>query len=275
MNIKLIALDLDGTLLLPDKTLSDENRKILTRAAKEKGIHVVLATGRPYSGIKKILEWIPGIRYVVLSNGAVVQDVLTGEIIAEHLADKRDALAFYDYAKSQRLLVDFFYEGKRFVSPEWDAFVRQMEVSEGTKQLLLSNCTKVEDQRAYLEKIPGVEKISIRFQNEDRKKQLYNKIKDMFPQLQICSSLTTNIEGNCKNITKATGIQDLVSYLGFDMESVMAFGDNGNDYEMIVAAGIGVAMGNAEKDIKSVADRITKDNTEDGVAYMIREVFEW
>lgn len=275
MDIKLIALDLDGTLLLPDKTLTEENRKVLMRASQEKGIHIVLATGRTYSGISKILEWLPCIRYAVMSNGSVVQDTLTSEVIAEHLVNTEDALSFYDYAVSRKYEVDFFYQGKRFVSPGWDKYVREMDVTEGTKQLLLSNCTKVENQRAYLAALPGVEKISIRFQNEDQKNRLYTEAESMFPQFQICSSLTTNIEANCRNITKATGIQELVSHLGFCMDSVMAFGDNGNDYEMISEAGIGVAMGNAEENIKKIADKITRDNTEDGVAYMIREVFGW
>ena len=59
MDIKLIALDLDGTLLLPDKTLSEKNRDTLIRASQENGIHIVLATGRTCSGVNKILEWIP------------------------------------------------------------------------------------------------------------------------------------------------------------------------------------------------------------------------
>lgn len=275
MDIKLIALDLDGTLLLPDKTLTEENRKVLMRASQEKGIHIVLATGRTYSGISKILEWLPCIRYAVMSNGSVVQDTLTGKVIAEHLVNTEDALSFYDYAVSRKYEVDFFYLGKRFVSSGWDKYVSEMEATEGTRQLLLSNCTKVEDQRAYLAGLPGVEKISIRFQNEDQKNRMYTEVQKMFPQFEVCSSLTTNIEANCRNITKATGIQELVSHLGFGMDSVMAFGDNGNDCEMISAAGIGVAMGNAEADIKKIANKITRDNTEDGVAYMIREVFGW
>ena len=275
MEIKLIALDLDGTLLLPDKTLSEENKRILAKAAQAGGIYITLATGRPYSGIKKILEWLPCIRYVVLSNGAVVQDTQTGKIIAKHFVDTKDALAFYDYADSQELTVDFFAQGNRIVSPKWKTCIEQMDISEGTKQLLLSNCTVVENQRIYLKSLSGVEKISVRFQNEASKNQYYGKMEALFPQLKICSSLETNVEATCSNVTKASGIQDLVSYLGIGMDSVMAFGDNGNDYEMIETAGLGIAMGNADEDIKKIANRITKSNTEDGVAYMVKEVLGW
>ena len=153
--------------------------------------------------------------------------------------------------------------------------IEQMDISQGTRQLLLSNYTVIENQRAYLEALPGVEKISVRFQNEVGRNVHYGKMQSLFPQLKICSSLNTNVEATCKNVTKASGIQDLVSYLGIGMESVMAFGDNGNDYEMIEAVGIGVAMGNADTDIKKIADKVTRSNTEDGVAYMIKEVLGW
>lgn len=275
MNIKLIALDLDGTLLLPDKTLSEENKRVLTKAACEMGIYITLATGRPYSGIKKILEWLPCVRYVILSNGAVVQDTQTGKIITKHFVETKDALAFYEYAVSWGLTVDFFDQGKRIVSPDWETCIKQMDISEGTRYLLLSNCTIVEDQRAYLELLSGVEKISIRFKNEAEREKYYGKMQERFPQLKICSSLSTNVEANCKNVTKASGIQDLATYLGISMDSVMAFGDNGNDYEMIEAAGLGIAMGNADVGIKELADRVTKSNTEDGVAYMVKEVLGW
>lgn len=275
MSIKLIALDLDGTLLLPNKSLSEENKRILTKAAQEKGIYITIATGRPFTGIRKILEWLPCVRYVVLSNGAVVQDTYTGEIITKHFIKTEDALAFYDYASSQKLVVDFFDQGKRFVSPEWEMRVKQMDISQGTRQLLLSNCTIVKNQRAYLASLSGIEKISVRFQDETERDQYYGKMQELFPQLKICSSLGTNVEANCKNITKASGLWDLIEYLGIGMDTVMAFGDNGNDYEMIEAAGIGVAMGNAEADIKKLADKITKSNTEDGVAYMVKEVLGW
>lgn len=275
MNIKLIALDLDGTLLLPDKSLSEENRKVLMRVSQEKGIQVVLATGRTVSGIGWILEQLPCIKYAVMSNGSVVQDIKNGKIIAKHLVKTEDALAFFDYAVSNKLVLDFFDEGKRIVPMEWNDWINRMEASEGAKKLLLSDCIRVKDQRAYLSELSGIEKISIRFPNEQEKNRMYGEFEKKFPQFQLCSSLETNIEANCRNITKATGLEELTSYLGFGMESVMAFGDNGNDYEMILSAGIGVAMGNAEESIKEAADRITRNNTEDGVAYMIREVFGW
>ena len=275
MEVKLIALDLDGTLLLPNKTISDKNKISLMKAAQEKGIYITLATGRPYSAVKKVLEWLPCIRYAVLSNGAVVQDTRTGEKIAEHLVKTKDALAFYDYAVSHDLIVDFFDQGERIVSSKWKTYIEKMDISEGAKQLLLSNCMPVEDQRGYLQSLSGVEKISMRCQNEEVKNQYCGKIETLFSDLKICSSLETNVEATCKGVTKASGLQELLSHLKIGKDSVMAFGDSGNDYEMLEMAGLGVAMGNADPEIKEIADQITKSNTEDGVDYMVREVLGW
>ena len=274
-NIKLIATDLDGTLLLPDKTLSAANKAALTWAAEEKGIYIAIATGRPYFGIRKLLEWLPCIRYAVLSNGAVVQDTWTGEIIAKQLMKTEDALAFYDYAVSQNLIVDFFDQGERFVPPNWKEAVALMEASEGTKQLLISNCTITKDQRARLAAAQGIEKISVRFRNGAQRNQFYSKFQEKFPQLKVSTSLATNIETTDQGITKETGLKNLASYLGLQMDEIMVFGDNENDREMIQAAGIGVVMGNASDEMKQIADKITRNNTEDGVAYMVQEVLRW
>lgn len=272
--IKLIAADLDGTLLLPDKTISKANREVLSRVS-EMGILIVPATGRPHSGMKKIFEWLPFVQYAILSNGAIVQDVTTGNVIAKHTMQPEEVLEFYDYAQSQNLIVDFFHQGKRFVAPDWNENVAQMDVSEGTKKMLLSNCVILENPREYLKTTQDIEKISVRFLNAEQKEQFYEQFQQKFVHLKITTSLAVNIEATAKGVTKAVGLKELADYLGLQMDEIMVFGDQGNDREMIQAAGIGVAMGNAEDAVKQIADRITKCNTEDGVAYMIQEVLGW
>ena len=274
LDIKMIALDMDGTLLLPDKSLSQENKQVLTRAAKQ-GIQVVLSTGRPATAITETVEQLPFVRYVVLSNGAVVKDLTTDQTIAEYMMSTQEALRLYDYAKEHQVMVDFFTEGDRIVSAEWKKALDNMEITQGTRQMLLANCREVENPRAYLEKLPGVEKMNLRFTNEEARNALYGKVEKEFPGLNICSSLNTNIEANKKGVSKALGLEALSKHLGLEMKSIMAFGDSCNDLEMLQQAGIGVAMGNAEEETKKAADRVTKTNTEDGVAYMIKEVLGW
>ena len=274
LDIKMIALDMDGTLLLPDKSLSQENKQVLTRAAKQ-GIQVVLSTGRPATAITETVEQLPFVRYVVLSNGAVVKDLTTDQTIAEYMMSTQEALRLYDYAKEHQVMVDFFTEGDRIVSAEWKKALDNMEITQGTRQMLLANCREVENPRAYLEKLSGVEKMNLRFPNEEARNALYGKVEKEFPGLNICSSLNTNIEANKKGVSKALGLEALSKHLGLEMKSIMAFGDSCNDLEMLQQAGIGVAMGNAEEETKKAADRVTKTNTEDGVAYMIKEVLGW
>ena len=121
----------------------------------------------------------------------------------------------------------------------------------------------------------GIEKISVRFRNGAQRNQFYSKFQEKFPHLKVSTSLATNIETTDQGITKETGLKNLASYLGLQMDEIMVFGDNENDREMIQAAGIGVVMGNASDEMKQIADKITRNNTEDGVAYMVQEVLGW
>lgn len=275
--IKLIALDLDGTLLMPDKSLSERNKKALKRAVEEEGAAVTLATGRAYGLVKMILDEAPFIQYAVLSNGAIAADA-KGNILFKKVLTGSQALEIFDYVFKTfpdiDKEMDFFENGIRIVGTGWAEYIRRMNIDEGTKKLL-EKSQSVADQRAYLKKSEGVEKISVRFLNSDDKNAAFKVLEEHFKDFQVCSSLDCNIEITCRGITKSLGLQKLTQHLGIGMEEVIAFGDNGNDYEMIRDCGIGVAMGNAEPEVKFLADRITKSNIEDGVACMLEEVFGW
>lgn len=274
MDIKLIALDLDETLLLPDKSISEENCRVLNYAG-EQGVYVTIASGRPIVSVRKILEKLPCIRYVVLSNGGIVMDSRNGEIIAEHVIPGELALKFYDFVTGRGYLVDYFCDGKRYVPKGWDDHVMKMEVNDATKMLMRSNCIEKEDARAFLAETGYSEKISVRFKNEAEKLGFFDELVAAFPDMELASSLPNNIEGTLHGVNKSSGLADLAAYLGFGIENVMAFGDNQNDISMIKAAGMGVAMGNATEEVKKIADAVTLDNVHDGVAYMVREVFGW
>ena len=275
--IKLIALDLDGTLLMPDKSLSEGNKRALKRAVEEEGAAVTLATGRAYGLVKPILDEAPFIRYAVLSNGAVAADA-EGNVLFRKVLTGEQALEIFDYIfkifPDIDKEVDFFENGVRIVGAGWAEYIKRMNIDEGTRKLL-EKSHLVEDQRAYLKKSEGVEKISARFLSADDKNRVFKVLEERFTDFQICSSLDCNIEITCRGITKSLGLQKLTEHLGIGMDEVIAFGDKGNDYEMIRDCGIGVAMGNAEPEVKLLADRITKSNVEDGVARMLEEVFEW
>ena len=274
MDIKMIAFDLDETLLRIDKTIPEDNIRAIQKAG-ELGIHVVVATGRPVSSIGYVLDAIPSIRYGILSNGGVVLDLVTGEYISEHTIPVDVAVRFLEYGEKMGYPGDFFVKGKRFVPSGWASLVDRMEVSEGTAKLMKSNCTEKDDLISFLKTFTAIEKVSIRFFTQSQRDACMEESGKLFPELEIATSLPNNLEATSAGVTKGTGLKNLCTYLGIDTNSVLAFGDNGNDIAMLKEAGIGVAMGNSEDYVKEAADRVTLDNEHAGVGYMIEEIFGW
>lgn len=274
LKIKIIAFDLDDTLLDHSKRIGDKTREVLTRAVQEHGLILTVASGRPMDGTRVVLNQLPVIQYAVLANGAVVAD-RDGRRIAEFPIQRDIALRYYDYAAERGYICDFFVGDDRVVPPDWEEYIYHSEYSEPTKMMLTSAYRQVEDQRAYLLSLSSVEKISMRFPTMEEKDAAFPAVVKEFPDLQISYSGTALLEAVAGGISKAVGLTALARHLGCGIENVMAFGDNKNDIEMLKAAGIGVAMGNAIEEAKMAADRIARSCDEDGIAWMVEEVLGW
>ena len=268
MEIKMIALDLDGTLLRGNKTVSEKTVKVLRRAA-EKEIHIVLATGRTVWGIQPLLKTLGCIRYAVMANGAIIKDLQTGEVIAEHLLPAKKAVAIYDYVRPMDIMFDFFADGVGYTESRFYEYVDRVPVDHATRQMLIASRKPISSVRNYLiQSGEGVEKVNLLFADLDKRRKIWNEL-EAEQDFVVTSSLAANLELNDREATKGNGLASLCRYLGISMNHVMAFGDSYNDINMIRAAGIGVAMGNAREDVKAAADVITLSNDEDGVADMV------
>lgn len=268
MEIKMIALDLDGTLLRGNKTVSDKTIEVLQRAAEQE-IHIVLATGRTVWGIQPLLKLLGCVRYAVMANGAIVKNLQTGELIEEHLLSAQRAIALYDYVKPKDIMFDFFADGTGYTENTFYEYVKRVPVDEATRQMLMASRTPIPSVRNYLSQTgEGVEKVNLLFADLDQREKMWDKLREQ-SEFTVTSSLAANLELNDKDATKGNGLISLCHYLGISMEHVMAFGDSYNDINMIREAGIGVAMDNASEEVKAAADVITLSNDEDGVADMI------
>ena len=120
-----------------------------------------------------------------------------------------------------------------------------------------------------------MEKLTINFvEDEEGRRQGYDEVVNIlsrYPQLNAVSGGMRNIEVTKKGISKASGLLWLGEFLGIPPQEMIAFGDSGNDLEMIKAAGVGVAMGNAEEEVKEAADFVTLPNTENGIVYALQK----
>lgn len=270
MDIKLIATDLDGTLLTNDKKLSAKNAESLKLAA-EKGIHIVPATGRPWIGVCEELKRMPFIRYALVMNGAMVWDSAAEKAIYKSSFTTEQALELWDFIQKYNTMADAHVGGVGRISAYYYNNCEEFVESDAIAALLRATRIKTDDvRRLILESPEGVEKINLTFKVIDERNRAFEELKQ-FDFAVATSSVSNNIEINHINATKGKALAALAKHLRLDMSQVMAVGDSGNDSSMIEMAGFGVAMGNALSHIKEMASFVTLDNENDGVAYAIEK----
>ncbi|WP_124057685.1 Cof-type HAD-IIB family hydrolase [Vaginisenegalia massiliensis] len=264
--IKLMAIDLDGTLLNSDKQISAENVAAL-HYAHDLGVKIVLCTGRPYHTMKEFVSSIglnSGDDYIITFNGGQVQKADTGQVLARSTISQADMLLWDQEMKRLDLPLniidgDYVYEPlvypeaspSRYVGRFKDLATRTLDYQVDFRPDHLFNKFVVCAEPDYLDaRIPLID-----------------------PQLKadfaVYKSQNTLLEIMPAGVTKAFGLAKLGDLLGIKAEEMMTFGDQANDQTMIEYAGIGVAMGNAIDSLKKVADYVTTTNDQNGVAQAI------
>ena len=256
-DIRLIALDLDGTLLDSQKRLSARNEKVL-RECIARGIYVVPCTGRIWSGVPEFLRTLPGIQYAITTNGAIVEDVEKHKIL--ELAEKFHTM--YD------AYVDGYAYGERRFLEHMDEYA----IPDTIQNMIHQTRREVPD---VIEKVRDtglpVEKINYFFGDQQERARARRELQERGDVI-VSSSLDNNLEINAQGATKGEAILRLAKHLGLSRKQTMGFGDGENDMTMIRMAGIGVAMGNAVEALKTEADYVTVTNDEDGVADAIEKL---
>ncbi len=270
-SIKLIAFDLDGTLLDDCKGLSERNRRALA-AAGEAGVRLVPATGRIPAGLPEPLRSLPGLRWGILSNGAVIYDFAERRAVLREEIPLETALALFDYAESLGLPYDCYQNDWGYMSADMKRRAPDYLPDPGILDLVLRLRTPVPELRAYLrEKGEPVQKLQLYFTDPALRLRLLRELPEQFPTLAVTSSVPFNIELNSKAATKGRALESLCALLGIAPAETLAFGDGSNDISLLCAAGCGVAMANASEAVKAAADRVTLSNNADGVAAVIEE----
>ena len=268
---KLIAFDLDGTLLDSRKGLSERNRRALT-AAGEAGIRLVPATGRIPAGLPEPLRGLPGLRWGILSNGAEIYDFEAQRIVHREEVPLDTALEVYDYAESLGLPYDCYQDNWGYISAAVKARAPEFIPDPGILDLMERLRTPVPELRAWLrEKGEPLQKLQLYFTDMDLRERLLRELPERWPSLAVTSSVPFNIEINSARSTKGRALESLCALLGVDPADSLAFGDGTNDISLLRAAGCGVAMANAEPAVKAAADRVTLSNDESGVAAVLEE----
>ncbi len=269
-NYDILFLDMDGTVLTDEKTVTSRTRTAL-RAAQEAGVKLVVATGRTLKIAPPIIHELE-FDYAIVSNGASIYDLKTGERVYHNAFRSESARVLYDLVKDECNFIEFFADGEILLSKAAHELINVREIPAWHKKYFTENKTPIwESEEAYLAAgAPGLEKIGlVRYNTE-----ILNRIR---PKLEatglfnITGSIRRSMEINDKTCSKGVAITELCSRLGIDIARAVAVGDSSNDVAMLKAAGCGVAMANAKPEAMAAADYITTSNNEDGVAKFIEE----
>lgn len=268
--IRMIGLDLDGTLLTDAKELLPYTRNVLERATAA-GIEVVAATGRPYTGLPKAFKEIPGIRYAVTVNGARVVDMKTERMVYEALLPQDKVIEvmniFYDYD----MLSEVYENGQSYLNEEfWDHLSDYFKDPHMENYIRTTRKTVPDVWEVVHKSVNGMEKAQAIFKTPEDQASCRARI-EQIPDVKPVSSVAYNIEVSRADVNKGSSLLKLGEILGIKPEEIMACGDADNDKEMIEWCGLGVAMANSIPDVKAVADFVALSNNEEGVAKAIEE----
>lgn len=261
---KLIAVDMDGTLLNENKEISNRCQKAIFKL-KEKGKKLVIATGRPLEGVMNYIDQLKLFDendYVVAFNGALVQGTKTKQIIF----NKPLSLPAYKelFLLSQQLGVNIHaLTDNSVLTPKNNPFT-EIESNINQIPIIEGKVEDIDDSTII---------VKVMFIDEPKKldeiiPQIPSWIKEKYT---ILRSAPYFLEFLDKSVNKGAGVSAIAKQLGIEREEIICVGDAGNDLAMIRYAGLGVAMGNAMEEVKSEADYITHTNEEDGVAYIIEK----
>ena len=264
--IYLVAVDMDGTLLHNDKSISDYTINVL-RKIVEKGILLVPASGRPLNGMKAaVLNNVKGIKYAICSNGAMLMDVPEEKSICETGISTEKAVEAIAYLEQFPVAVYAHTDKGTFRAEGWE----KTGLSEKYPYIRFSE-GNVKDLGAFL-RTNGVKVMKMgAFVLKDGLAQELLEKGSPIPGIVFLRTGDGIIELNSVDASKGNALYILCEKLGIQLENVLAIGDNENDISMLQAAGISVAMENAEDDVKQAAKFVAGHNEEDGAAHFLEE----
>ena len=268
--IKMIGLDLDGTLLNTKKELTDHTRRVLAEAINA-GILVLMATGRPFTGIPEELRTFPGIHYALTSNGARVLDTDHNKILIEQLLPMESAKKALRIFEKYDTLSEIYFDGQGYADAAKLDNVGKYHHDPNMWNYVRTTRIAVPDIWDVIAKENrNMDKVQALFANMDERAAAWKELSEL-KELKLVGSLSYNIEINAAGVNKGTALVALGKMLGIPRESIMACGDGDNDVHLLREVGFGVAMANAQPKVKDVADHITASNDEDGVACAIEK----
>jgi hypothetical protein len=285
----MIAIDLDGTLLNSFGEITPNTKEVL-RKAIDKGVQVVLASGRPISAIENIANEIGAEEYLISGNGALVYDIKAQKVIYDKFLSKEQVLDIVDIceensiycniytqteviAKSLNYNVLFYHkenakkpEGKRTninIVSNLKKYIKELDENEKFLKMTVCDSNRL-IFNGIIRKLRNIDTVDVLDVSHMSRKTIKDGTDDV--QIEYFYTEITN-----KNVNKWSAIEYLLEHENIAPEEVMAIGDNINDKEMIENSGLGVVMGNSSPQMKEMADIVVSDNNSDGIVEAVEK----
>ncbi len=270
MAIKLIALDLDGTTLNDDRKISKANRQALEESIA-RGVNVVIATGRAFSALPEDVFQIQGIQYVLTSNGAIITDLRSKEVIYENCIAPAAVEKAVEVLKNYDFMVEAFTGGGAYIEKAYYDHIKETRLSFRHVDYVLTTRKPIEGLYDFiLEHREHIENINVNFEDQEDRAMM-RRVLGGLEGTTLTTSFDHNLEIGGATTSKASALQELEHILGAQPSEMMAIGDSPNDMAMMRLAGMPVAVGNAKEEVKAIAKYVTSSNHEDGVAKAVHK----
>ncbi len=285
---KLITIDIDGTLLNSYGEITDENKKAIQKALDKK-IDVVLTSGRMPKAILPIANEINSDKYLISGNGAAIYDIENDKIIYNNYMSKNKVLEIIDICEKNSMFYNIYTNNAVLTKTlNYNILFYHNENKKKPEEKRIK-INVIENMYEYIEKYEGYDFLKVTICDGDEMifKSIINKIKSVrdidilevshmskkiikygTDELEI-SYFYTEITN--KNVNKWSAIEKLMKILNVTKEEVLAIGDNINDKEMILNAGMGIVTGNSSPEMKKIAKDVVASNNESGVAEAIEK----
>lgn len=287
---KLVAIDLDGTMLNQYGIITEKTKKAISKA-QEKGVEVMIASGRAITSVKRFSKEINSNKYFISGNGAITYDIKNNKILYENILSKTKALKIIKICEENSIYYNVYTENG----------IIAKNLSYNTLYYYKDNLTKPDENRTHINIVENVydyfeqreEKI-LKIMICDEHKTVFNSILRKLKELseievlevshmsrKIIKQGTDEIaleyfytEVSAKDVDKWNALEEIIGLMNISKEEVVTIGDNANDLKMITNAGLGVAMGESAPYVKQSADIIAPTNDEDGVAIILNKIFD-
>ncbi|EKY27547.1 Cof-like hydrolase [Clostridium celatum DSM 1785] len=284
--IKLIASDMDGTLLNDEHTISEENIKAI-KIAEERGCHFTIVTGRDYSGVKNFFQEFDLKCECILSNGAEYRDI-NGDVIERITIDNDTVRKIVQVMMEANVAIEMFTEDGMIIINE-DIYKESLlqrfrRYNKGKTDLEIIEIARnmydtwkpemIKDVEGFLDSNTDILKIMTYHEDAQYIKELKEKLKNI-EGVAVASTFANDIEISNIQAQKGLILAKVIEKMGIKKEEVIVLGDSFNDYSMFTEFENSFAMENAIPEIKEIAKYITDSNDNDGVAKAIYKALEW